>query len=155
MPPSSPSSAPPSTETEATEDGFTPPNTNIQYCSLVKTSLGSFRTILGGEVDCLTPRPGLEEGNPHRVEVKTRDFVELKTNIVIGGERDVRGFERFVLFCMGRKEGGKRATDLTDNLPLPARSSRNKLLKHYVQSCTFSFLSFFPSLEALSSSFSC
>ncbi|ORY84632.1 RAI1 like PD-XK nuclease-domain-containing protein [Leucosporidium creatinivorum] len=115
MPPSPPSSstsgaAPPPPPTESAADGtgrtpnFSPPNTNIQYCSLVKTSLGPHRTILGGEVDCLSPRSGLAEGNPGRVKVQTSDFVELKTNLVIRGERDEWGFER------------------------------NKLLKHYVQS---------------------
>lgn len=108
--PSSASSAPPpsiSAFPAEAEDGFTPPNTNIQFCSLVKTSLGPHRTILGGEVDCLSPRPGLEEGNPAGVEVKTSDFVELKTNIVIQGERDVRGFERWVCPTLGERRVGR------------------------------------------------
>ena len=28
-------------------------NTNVQWCSVVKTKLGSVRLIIGGEVDCV------------------------------------------------------------------------------------------------------
>ncbi|GAA5867011.1 hypothetical protein JCM3774_003755 [Rhodotorula dairenensis] len=79
-------------------DGFTVPNTNVQWCSVVKTSLGPFRTLVGGEVDCV--RPGTDK---HHL-VATRDFVELKTNLVIQSQRDEVNFER------------------------------HKLLKHYIQS---------------------
>ncbi|GAA5987321.1 hypothetical protein JCM10908_001908 [Rhodotorula pacifica] len=78
------------------EDDFSIPNTNVQWCSVVKTSLGGMRTIVGGEVDCVQPRPG--------AALETRDFVELKTNLVIQNQRDEINFER------------------------------HKLLKHYVQS---------------------
>ncbi|SCV73445.1 BQ2448_7371 [Microbotryum intermedium] len=67
---------------------FAPPNTNVQWCSIVKTNLGGFRMFLGGEVDCL--RAGWREGDP----IRTDDFVELKTNIVIGSHRDETLFER-------------------------------------------------------------
>ncbi|BGP33246.1 decapping endonuclease targeting mRNA [Rhodotorula toruloides] len=80
----------------ATEE-FSVPNTNIQWCSVVKTSLGEFRTIVGGEVDCV--QPGADKDS-----IATRDFVELKTNLVIQSQRDEVNFER------------------------------HKLLKHYVQS---------------------
>ncbi|KAK4701024.1 RAT1-interacting protein, partial [Phenoliferia sp. Uapishka_3] len=89
------STVPPTNPT--TPPSFSPPNTNVQWCSVVKTNLGGFRSILGGEVDCVMP--GAQMGN-----VKTSDFVELKTNIVISSPRDEMMFER------------------------------QKLLKHYVQS---------------------
>ena len=70
------------------EEEFSAPNTNVQWCSVVKTSLGSFRTLVGGEVDCV--RPGADP----RHLVATRDFVELKTNLVIQSQRDEVNFER-------------------------------------------------------------
>ncbi|GAA5822437.1 hypothetical protein JCM3770_000270 [Rhodotorula araucariae] len=66
---------------------FPIPNTNIQWCSVVKTNLGGFRTIVGGEVDCV--RAGAD---PRRIT--TGDFVELKTNIAIQSHRDEVNFER-------------------------------------------------------------
>jgi RAT1-interacting protein len=81
-------------------DGFAPPNTNVQWCSIVKSNIGGVRIILGGEVDCVKP-------SASRGKVSTSDFIELKTNIAIGSQREEEMFER------------------------------NKLLKHYVQSCTF------------------
>ncbi|GAA5933211.1 hypothetical protein JCM10213_001222 [Rhodosporidiobolus nylandii] len=78
-------------------DGFDPPNTNVQWCSVVKTNLGGFRTIVGGEVDCVRQGADLSR-------IGTRDFIELKTNIMIQSQRDEVNFERL------------------------------KLLKHYVQS---------------------
>lgn len=68
---------------------FPIPNTNVQWCSVVKTNLGGFRTIVGGEVDCV--RQGAD---PQRI--KTDDFVELKTNIAIQSQRDEVNFERCV-----------------------------------------------------------
>lgn len=52
--------------------------------------------ILGGEVDCL-----LDQGDESRIQggkrtVETKEFVELKTNVVIESERDESGFERYV-----------------------------------------------------------
>ncbi|GAA5843549.1 hypothetical protein JCM5353_005452 [Sporobolomyces roseus] len=91
---------PPSTSTYSSdqpEEDFSIPNTNVQWCSVVKTNLGGFRTIVGGEVDCLRPEANLSR-------IGTKDFIELKTNIVIQSERDEVNFER------------------------------QKLLKHYVQS---------------------
>lgn len=79
--PSAPRHAPPT---------FEPPNTNVQWCSIVKTNLGGFRAILGGEVDCVVPR---RDGKAP----KTDDFVELKTNIVISSPRDEVSFERYIL----------------------------------------------------------
>lgn len=72
----------------AESDAFPVPNTNVQWCSVVKTSLGPFRTLVGGEVDCV--RPGADR---HHL-VATSDFVELKTNLVIQSQRDEVNFER-------------------------------------------------------------
>lgn len=71
----------------SSESTFAVPNTNVQWCSVVKTSLGEFRTIVGGEVDCV--RPGAEKDR-----IVTSDFVELKTNLVIQSQRDEVNFER-------------------------------------------------------------
>ena len=83
------SSCPPSNGNAPEEkEDFSIPNTNVQWCSVVKTSLGSFCTLVGGEVDCV--RPGADP----RHLVATRDFVELKTNLVIQSQRDEVNFER-------------------------------------------------------------
>jgi RAT1-interacting protein len=68
-------------------DSFEPPNTNVQWCSVVKTNLGGFRTILGGEVDCV--QPGTD---PRRIDPSR--FIELKTNIMIQSPREEAMFER-------------------------------------------------------------
>lgn len=60
----------------------------MQWCSVVKTSLGGCRTIVGGEVDCLRPTADMTRG------VSTNDFIELKTNLVIQSLRDEINFER-------------------------------------------------------------
>ncbi|GAA5884751.1 hypothetical protein JCM16303_005259 [Sporobolomyces ruberrimus] len=86
-----------SAQATSTKDDFDVPNTNVQWCSLVKTNLGGFRTIVGGEVDCLRPEADLSN-------IASKDFIELKTNIIIQSQRDEVNFER------------------------------QKLLKHYVQS---------------------
>ena len=46
-----------------TEEGVTPTdawggdvNTNVQWCTVVKTKLGDIRMLIGGEVDCITSR---------------------------------------------------------------------------------------------------
>ncbi|KAG7089344.1 hypothetical protein E1B28_011034 [Marasmius oreades] len=49
-------------------------NTNVQWCSVVKTKLGDMRIIIGGEVDCV-------KGNYH--PHTTDNFVELKTSMTI------------------------------------------------------------------------
>jgi RAT1-interacting protein len=78
------STSPPSSTSSPT---FSPPNTNVQWCSIVKTNLGGFRTILGGEVDCVLPTANIKR-------IKADDFVELKTNIIISSPRDEMMFER-------------------------------------------------------------
>lgn len=66
-----------------TDDPWSGPvNTNTQWCSIVKTRLGSSRLILGGEVDCVD-----EQGR----------MVELKTSMVIRGARDEQRFEEKML----------------------------------------------------------
>ncbi|KAM0748120.1 RAI1-domain-containing protein [Meredithblackwellia eburnea MCA 4105] len=69
---------------------FVSPNTNVQWCSVVKTNLGGFRTILGGEVDCVLPTANMRR-------ITTEDFVELKTNMTINSPRDEVNFERLKL----------------------------------------------------------
>ncbi|KAG1830626.1 hypothetical protein EV424DRAFT_1375660 [Suillus variegatus] len=50
-------------------------DTNVQWCSVVKTKLGDTRIVIGGEVDCVR---GGYTGN-------TDNFVELKTSLSIRG----------------------------------------------------------------------
>ncbi|GAA5991864.1 hypothetical protein JCM5350_002731 [Sporobolomyces pararoseus] len=71
----------------STHDDFSIPNTNVQWCSVVKTNLAGFRMIIGGEVDCVQPETDLNK-------IETKDFIELKTNILIQSERDEANFER-------------------------------------------------------------
>ncbi|KAF9267999.1 RAI1-domain-containing protein [Marasmius fiardii PR-910] len=49
-------------------------NTNVQWCSVVKTKLGDMRIIIGGEVDCVK--------GPYHPR-RTDNFVELKTSMTI------------------------------------------------------------------------
>jgi len=65
-------------------------NTNVQWCSIVRTSIGDVSMILGGEVDCVREGAGIKEG------LETQDFIELKTNLVIESTRDEMNFERLV-----------------------------------------------------------
>jgi hypothetical protein len=60
---------------------------STQWCSVVKTNLGGFRTIVGGEVDCV-------RAGANKDRISTKDFIELKTNIAIRSERDEENFER-------------------------------------------------------------
>ncbi|KAI5120113.1 hypothetical protein M0805_002197 [Coniferiporia weirii] len=62
-------------------------NTNVQWCSVVKTKLGDNRLIIGGEVDCVN---GKYTGQPN-------NFVELKTSLVIRGSQDEERFEKKLL----------------------------------------------------------
>lgn len=72
------------------DQDFEPPNTNVQWCSIVKTNLGGFRTVLGGEVDCVQPGTDPRDVDPSK-------YVELKTNIVIKSPRGEFNFERSVV----------------------------------------------------------
>ncbi|KAF8522382.1 RAI1 like PD-XK nuclease-domain-containing protein [Gautieria morchelliformis] len=64
-------------------------DTNVQWCSVVKTKLGNARMILGGEVDCVRDR---HTGQPDT-------FVELKTSMAIrpGNRNDESKFEKKLL----------------------------------------------------------
>ncbi|KAI0790010.1 RAI1 like PD-XK nuclease-domain-containing protein [Abortiporus biennis] len=62
-------------------------DTNVQWCSVVKTKLGDTRLVIGGEVDCVR---GQFNG-------KTDNFVELKTSIVIRNAFDETKFEKKLL----------------------------------------------------------
>ena len=74
-------------------------NTNVQWCAVTRTSLGDVPMILGGEVDCVQAGAGVDQ------PLETAHFLELKTNLVIEGERETMRFER-----------------LAANLCLPVRS---------------------------------
>ncbi|KAI9142189.1 RAI1 like PD-XK nuclease-domain-containing protein, partial [Paraphysoderma sedebokerense] len=63
-------------------------NTNIQYCSVVKTKLGKHGIIVGAEVDCV-------EESKSTDKKRSDCYVELKTNKMIMSDRDERNFERF------------------------------------------------------------
>ncbi|KAG9104223.1 decapping endonuclease targeting mRNA [Ceratobasidium sp. 370] len=62
-------------------------DTNVQYCSIVKTKIGTERIILGGEVDCCRDR---YTGQPD-------SYVELKTSMIIRNAQDEQRFERKLL----------------------------------------------------------
>jgi len=96
-------------------------NTNVQWCSIVKTKLGDHRLILGGEVDCVDP--------------ETKETVELKTTMVIRAQLEEARFEtkmlRFYLqsFLLGipkvfvgfrDREGTLQATHEFETLAMPA-----------------------------------
>ncbi|KAI6039831.1 hypothetical protein EDC04DRAFT_3002799 [Pisolithus marmoratus] len=62
-------------------------NTNVQWCSVVKTKLADRRIIMGGEVDCVR---GTYSG-------KTDNYVELKTSLLIRNRSDEARFEKKLL----------------------------------------------------------
>ncbi|THH17911.1 hypothetical protein EW146_g3005 [Bondarzewia mesenterica] len=62
-------------------------NTNVQWCSVVKTKLGDTRIVIGGEVDCV-------RGNHNG---RNDTMVELKTSMNIRGARDEARFEKKLL----------------------------------------------------------
>ncbi|KAL1727895.1 RAI1 like PD-XK nuclease-domain-containing protein [Schizophyllum commune] len=63
-------------------------DTNVQWCSVVKTKLGDTRMVIGGEVDCV-------EGQYS--DTRTNNFVELKTSMAIRGASDQAKFEKKLL----------------------------------------------------------
>ncbi|KAJ3327290.1 Dom-3 Z [Blyttiomyces sp. JEL0837] len=90
-------------------------NTNIQFCSVVRTRLGTNEMVLGAEVDCMMSGelslfqvharktyqvkrknlPMLDtKPEPHR---RQRTYAELKTNRIITNDRQRRTFQRFKL----------------------------------------------------------
>ncbi|KAA1477164.1 RAI1-domain-containing protein [Dentipellis sp. KUC8613] len=62
-------------------------DTNVQWCSVVKTKLGDTRMIIGGEVDCVR---GKYSG-------RNDTMVELKTSMNIRGAQDEVRFEKKLL----------------------------------------------------------
>ncbi|KAJ6024934.1 decapping endonuclease targeting mRNA [Penicillium herquei] len=65
-------------------------NNSAQYCSVVKTGMGSVRMILGGEVDAVWDcKPEKKEDPIH--------WVELKTSAEIRNDRDMLKYERKLL----------------------------------------------------------
>ncbi|KAJ7450288.1 RAI1-domain-containing protein [Mycena galericulata] len=62
-------------------------DTNVQWCSVVRTKLGDTRIVIGGEVDCVR---GKYTGN-------TDTFVELKTSLAIRSPQDEVRFEKCLL----------------------------------------------------------
>ena len=85
-------------------------DTNVQWCSVVKTKLGSVRMILGGEVDCVRGQQPPAQISPFVTDVlipclpidrytgQPDTFVELKTSIAIrsGNQHDEAKFEKSV-----------------------------------------------------------
>eukprot|EP00742_Colponemidia_sp_Colp-10_P005488 GILJ01005863.1.p1 GENE.GILJ01005863.1~~GILJ01005863.1.p1 ORF type:complete len:378 (-),score=34.54 GILJ01005863.1:80-1213(-) len=55
-------------------DSTAPVNCNVEYCTIVKTCIGSHRIVLAAEIDCVMPSDG--------------KYVELKTSKVIQSDRD-------------------------------------------------------------------
>ncbi|KAJ2996192.1 Dom-3 Z [Globomyces sp. JEL0801] len=65
-------------------------NTNVQYCSVFKSKLGTHEVVLGGEVDCIL-RP------PKDNEQISSLYAELKTHRVIETPQQKNSFHRFKL----------------------------------------------------------
>ncbi|KAI0366228.1 RAI1-domain-containing protein [Pilatotrama ljubarskyi] len=63
-------------------------DTNVQWCSVIKTKLGDNRLLVGGEVDCV--RDGFTPG-------RTDTLVELKTSMAIRHGDDEARFEKKLL----------------------------------------------------------
>jgi RAT1-interacting protein len=59
-------------------------DTNVQWCSVVKTKLGDTRIVIGGEVDCVRDR----------YDGRNDTMLELKTSMTIRGDRDKARFEK-------------------------------------------------------------
>ncbi|KAH9998836.1 RAI1 like PD-XK nuclease-domain-containing protein [Russula compacta] len=62
-------------------------DTNVQWCSVVKTKLGDTRMVIGGEVDCVRDR----------YNGRNDTLLELKTSMTIRGHRDEARFEKKLL----------------------------------------------------------
>ncbi|KAK0522993.1 decapping endonuclease targeting mRNA [Tilletia horrida] len=72
-------------------------NNNVQWCAICKTTLGSNRLIIGGEVDCIQSSARSKfSSNTDLLRASSLDpddFVELKTSAEIRGARDAERFE--------------------------------------------------------------
>ncbi|KAF9892179.1 decapping endonuclease targeting mRNA [Aspergillus nanangensis] len=65
-------------------------NNNAQYCSVVRTGIGSTRLVIGGEVDAVWDcKPDSKEDPVH--------WIELKTSAEIRNDRDMLKYERKLL----------------------------------------------------------
>jgi RAT1-interacting protein len=76
-------------------------NTNVQWCSVVKTKLGDTRVVIGGEVDCVrgtSPpifrRYELVLKKEGKYQGSNDTMVELKTSMAIRGQHDEARFEK-------------------------------------------------------------
>lgn len=65
-------------------------NTNIQYCSVFSTKLGSHSLLLAAEIDCVSSLPSSSQTHQQK-------YVELKTHRVITNDRQQRSFVKFKL----------------------------------------------------------
>jgi RAT1-interacting protein len=63
-------------------------DTNVQFCSVYKTKLAGHSLILGAEVDCILKKPEKEEDI-------TKHYCEIKTNMILGNDRQKSNFVRF------------------------------------------------------------
>ncbi|KAJ3187562.1 Suppressor of the cold-sensitive snRNP biogenesis mutant brr1-1 [Irineochytrium annulatum] len=68
-------------------------NTNIQFCSVVKTKLGANELLIGAEVDCIDTDS--DKGTSSSARQKL--YAELKTNRIITNDRQRKSFEKFKL----------------------------------------------------------
>lgn len=79
-------------------------NTNVQWCSVVKTKIGNLRLLVGGEVDCVKGASCLMLHSKFSSQFKylfeekytgqPNTFVELKTSMTIRGQADEARFEK-------------------------------------------------------------
>ncbi|KAI9317756.1 RAI1 like PD-XK nuclease-domain-containing protein [Dichotomocladium elegans] len=81
------------TEPNGQPDPNDVPNTNIQYCVVVKTRLGRNTLLMGAEVDCI------EGTKPEKQDPKNplHQYIELKTSRRIDTQRQKDNFEKFKL----------------------------------------------------------
>ena len=77
------------TEEELKSRVESPVNTNVQYCTVVKTKLGRHSLVMGAEVDCTRDYKYPNDAS--------RFYTELKTSKVIRNDRDRQTFERHKL----------------------------------------------------------
>lgn len=78
-------------------------NTNVQWCSVVKSKLGDIRLVIGGEVDCVRGLPVIIEideqkkpdGFLEKYTGQPDTFVELKTSQAIRSPQDAVRFEKW------------------------------------------------------------
>lgn len=77
-------------------------DTNVQWCSVVRTKIGETRMIIGGEVDCVRGNKAtliwfwlISDVRIGKYTGQTDTFVELKTSLSIRGQRDESNFERY------------------------------------------------------------